>query len=232
MADIKSLIQERVERGGTIANKVVIRNVAFGEEDNNGRSTAIVHLNQRVPRMLKIDAAYVAKAEEKAVAAENAAKISGASDDVKAEAIKLREYCNSLVIGEWYVGESDVIFVSNFELFGIIRNDVRTAAIADILITSNDLLKQVFIWATCSVLSEPISEGELYQGLFSENVSVVKRNSIFHTLLNLKFNEEAEDVIADLKADYRKMLLKEAMKKMRGGKKRRSRDRDDDDAQD
>lgn len=229
MADIKAMIKERVENGATLVNNAIIKSISFGDIDNNDRCTAIIRLNRRIPAMVPVTQQIIDSAEEKAIAAENAAKVRGASDEVKETAASARAYADSLVVGEYILGESDVIFSSNYELLGIIRNNAKTAGIADVLAESLKLLKTVFLWGNTSILCDPVIEGQLYQGVFSTTTSVVERNSIFHTLLNVKFHEEAEDLLEELKRDYRKLLLQQAMEKMKKDKKdRRSRDRDDD----
>ena len=230
MEDLKALINARVDNGGIITKKLIMKSVNFGNRDDNGRSTAVIRVNQKVPNMVQVTQQMIDKANEDAEHYESL--IVGLSGEEKAEAqakaAEFRAYADSLELNAWIPGQTDVIFSSNYELLAILRNNPQTAQIADIFANSDKLLKCIYSYATASDLAEVVVEGQLYNSIFSDNTSVVNKNSIYHTFFNVKFNDEALDFIDELKKEYRKELLKQAMSASNDKKKIRRAIEDDD----
>lgn len=232
MEDLKALINARVEAGAILTKKLVMKSVNFGERDDNGRSTAIVRVSQKVPNMVQVTQQMIDKANEDAEHYESL--VAGLKGEEKAEAqakaAEVRTYADSLTLGDWIPGMTDVIFSSNYELLAILRNNPQTAQIADLCANSDELLKSIYSYAIASDLSEPVVSGQLYNSIFSDNTSVVNNNTIYHTFFNVKFDDEALDFINDLKREYRRELLKQAMSASKDKKKnRRSSEEDSDD---
>ena len=232
MADIKSLIAERVNNGCEVVNGVVCRYITIGDANDAGAKSVAMHLDRKVKGMVTVTQSMIDAAEDAADAAEKAAKKSGATQEDKA--VELRTYADSLELGSRVVGMTDTIWVTTFDLLAIIRNDPRYAQIANVVAASDDeMLKMIYSYPKVNILIEDVVEGQLYNSVYTEKQKVIKNNTMLYTLLKVTFHEEAEDLLEELKRDYRKELLRAAMEKMRGGKaKRHSRKEDDDDAQD
>ena len=62
MEDLKALINARVDNGAIVPKKLTMKPVNFGEKDDNGRSTAIIRVSQKVPNMVQGNQAMVGKA--------------------------------------------------------------------------------------------------------------------------------------------------------------------------
>lgn len=232
MEDLKALINARVDNGAVVTKKLIMKSVNFGERDNNDRSTAIVRVSQKVPNMVQVNQAMIDKATADAEHYESL--VAGLTGDAKAEAkakaAEARAYADSLELNAWVPGMTDVIFSSNYELLAILRNNPQTAQIADLCANSDELLKNIYSYAVASDLAEPVTEGSTYNSIFSDNVSIVTNTSIYHTFFNVKFDDEALDFIDELKREYRRELLKQAMSASKDKKKtRRSSEEDDKD---
>lgn len=232
MEDLKALINARVEAGAVVTKKLTMKSVNFGERDDNGRSTAIVRVSQKVPNMVQVNQAMIDKAIADAEHYESL--VAGLTGEAKAEAqakaAEVRAYADSLELNAWIPGMTDVIFSSNYELLAILRNNPQTAQIADLCANSDELLKSIYSYAIASDLAEPVVSGQLYNSIFSDNTSVVNNNTIYHTFFNVKFDDEALDFIDELKREYRRELLKQAMSASKDKKKsRRSSEEDDED---
>lgn len=232
MEDLKALINARVDNGAVVTKKLIMKSVNFGERNDNGRSTAIIRVSQKVPNMVQVNQQMIDKANEDADYYESL--IAGLSGDAKAEAkakaAEVRAYADSLELNAWVSGMTDVIFSSNYELLAILRNNPQTAQIADLCSNSDELLKSIYSYALCSDLAEPVVAGQLYNSIFSDNTDVVNNNTIYHTFFNVKFDDEALDFIDELKREYRRELLKQAMFASKDKKKsRRSSEEDSND---
>lgn len=229
MEDLKALINARVDNGAVVTKKLIMKSVNFGERDDNGRSTAIIRVNQKVPNMVQVNQQMIDKANEDADHYENL--IAGLSGDAKVEAqakaAEVRAYADSLELNTWIPGTTDIIFSSNYELLAILRNNPQTAQIADLCANSDDLLKSIYSYAITSDLAEPVVSGQLYNSIFSDNTNVVNNNTIYHTFFNVKFDDEALDFIDELKREYRRELLKQAMSASKDKKKSRRSSEDD-----
>lgn len=232
MNDLKELINARVEAGAVVTKKLIMKSVNFGERDDNGRSTAIVRVSQKVPNRVQITQQMIDQAIADAKHYESL--VAGLTGEEKAEAqakaAEVRVYADSLELNAWIPGMTDVIFSSNYELLAILRNNPQTAQIADLCANSDELLKSIYSYAIVSDLAEPVVSGQLYNSIFSDNTSVVNNNTIYHTFFNVKFDDEALDFIDELKREYRRELLKQAMSASKDKKKnRRSSEEDSDD---
>lgn len=230
MEDLKALITARVDNGAVVTKKLTMKSVNFGERDDNGRSTAIIRVNQKVPNMVQVNQAMIDKATEDAEHYESL--VAGLKGEEKAEAqakaAEARAYADSLELNAWVPGMTDVIFSSNYELLAILRNNPQTAQIADLCANSDELLKSIYSYAIASDLAEPVVAGATYNSIFSDNTSVVVNNTIYHTFFNVKFDDEALDFIDELKREYRRELLKQAMSASKDKKKSRRSSEDDD----
>lgn len=232
MADIKALINERVNNGAEVVNGIVCRYITIGDANDAGSKSVAMHLEKKVKGMIAVTQSMIDAAEDAAEAAEKAAKKSGATQEDKDNAVELRAYADSLELDSRVVGMTDTIWVTTFDLLAILRNDPRYAQIADVVENADDeMLKMIWTYPTINILIEDVVEGQAYNSVYSEKKNVIKRNSVLYTLLKIKFHEESEDLLEDLKRDYRKELLRAAMEKMKNGKKDR-RPRKDDDAED
>lgn len=234
MADIKALINERVNNGAEVVNGVVCRYITIGDANDAGSKSVAMHLEKKVKGMIPVTQSMIDAAEDAAEAAEKAAKKSGATQEDKDKAVELRTYADSLELGSRVVGMTDTIWVTTFDLLAILRNDPRYAQIADVVANADDeMLKMIWTYPTINILIEDVVEGQAYNSVYSEKKNVIKNNTVLYTLLKVKFHEESEDLLEDLKRDYRKELLRAAMENMKKGKKKnRSRKEDDDDAED
>ena len=231
MKDLKELINARVEAGAVVPKKRIMKSVNFCEKDDNGRSTAIIHVSSKVPNMVQVNQAMIDKAISDAEHYESL--VAGLKGEAKAEAqakaVEVRAYADSLELNTWIPGMTDVIFSSNYELLAILRNNPQTAQIADLCANSDELLKSIYFYAIASDLAEPVASGSKYKSIFSDNESIVNNNTIYHTFFNVKFDDEALDFIDELKREYRRELLKQAMSASKDKKKSRSSDEDSDD---
>ena len=231
MNDLKALINARVEAGAIVTKKLIMKSVKCGDRDDNGRSTAIVRVSQKVPNMVQVNQQMIDKATADAEHYESL--VAGLTGDAKAEAkakaAEARAYADNLELNAWIPGMTDVIFSSNYELLAILRNNPVTAQIADLCANCDKLLETIYSYAVSSDLAEPVIAGAVYNSIFSENTSVVNNNTIYHTFFNVKFDDEALDFIDELKREYRRELLKQAMSAPKENKKNRRSEEDNED---
>ena len=231
MTDIKSLIAERVNNGAEVVSGVVCRYIVIGDANDTGAKSVAMHLEKKVKGMIRVTQAMIDAAEDAADAAEKAAKKAGATQEDKA--VELRTYADSLKLGDYVLGMTDTIWCTTFDLLAILRNNPHYCQIADVVAAYDDkMLQMIYSYPTINILIEDVVEGQLYHSIYSEKNNVIKNNTVLYTILKVNFHEEAEDLLEELKRDYRKMLLQQAMEKMKQGKRDRRSRKDDDDAED
>ena len=176
---------------------------------------------------------------EAAVAAAETLVAEANDKESKAEAdAKLAEAKAALAAvedAEYVKGERDFIFVSNYELLGVIKHNPQLRFLYRMAQADETLLEDIYIGSTISVLAEDVVSGEEYVNPFSfdDTSTVVANDSVYHSIYNLVPGDEAQETIEDcraIKRDLRKDLLKEAMKI--GNKARKTVVVDDEDSED
>lgn len=254
MKDIKSIISAKVKEGAKTFKGLTIENISPYGEPKKGRQGYILTFNKAVRAMVRAedvdtDALEAAVAEAEALVAEADANVeatkSGTADekkaakDAKAEAdAKLAEAKAALAAvedAEYVKGERDFIFVSNYELLGVIKHNPQLRFLYRMAQADETLLEDIYIGSTISVLAEDVVSGEEYVNPFSfdDTSTVVANDSVYHSIYNLVPGDEAQETIEDcraIKRDLRKDLLKEAMKV--GNKARKTVVVDDEDSED
>ena len=238
MKDIKSIISAKVKEGAKTFKGLTIENISPYGEPKKGRQGYILTFNKAVRAMVRAedvdtDALEAAVAEAEALVAE-------ANDaESKAEAnTKLTEAKAALAAiedAEYVKGERDFIFVSNYELLGVIKHNPQLRFLYRMAQADETLLEDIYIGSTISVLAEDVVSGEEYVNPFSfdDTSTVVANDSVYHSIYNLVPGAEAQETIEDcraIKRDLRKDLLKEAMKV--GRKARKTVVVDDEDSED
>lgn len=220
MKDIKSIISAKVKEGAKTFKGLTIENLSPYGEPKNGRQGYIITFNKAVCAMVRAEDVDTDALEAAVSAAE--ALVAKANDaEAKAEAnAKLTEAKAALAAvedAEYVKGERDFIFVSNYELLGVIKHNPQLRFLYRMAQADETLLEDIYIGSTISVLAEDVVSGEEYVNPFSFNdtSTVVANDSIYHSIYNLVPGAEAQETIEDcraIKRDLRKDLLKEAMK--------------------
>ena len=238
MKDIKSIISAKVKEGAKTFKGLTIENIAPYGEPKKGRQGYILTFNKPVRAMVRAEDVDTDALE--AAIAEAEALVAKANDaEAKAEAnAKLAEAKAALAAvedAEYVKGERDFIFVSNYELLGVIKHNPQLRFLYRMAQADETLLEDIYIGSTISVLAEDVVSGEEYVNPFSfdDTSTVVANDSVYHSIYNLVPGAEAQETIEDcraIKRDLRKDLLKEAMKT--GRKARPTVVADDEDDED
>ena len=238
MKDIKSIISAKVKEGAKTFKGLTIENLSPYGEPKNGRQGYILTFNKAVRAMVRAEDVDTDALE--AAIAEAEALVAKANDaEAKAEAdAKLAEAQAALAAvedAEYVKGERDFIFVSNYELLGVIKHNPQLRFLYRMAQADETLLEDIYIGSTISVLAEDVVSGEEYVNPFSftDEGTVVANDSVYHSIYNLIPGAEAQETIEDcraIKRDLRKDLLKEAMKV--GRKARPTVVADDEDSED
>lgn len=238
MKDIKSIISAKVKEGAKTFKGLTIENLSPYGEPKNGRQGYILTFNKPVRAMVRAEDVDT-DALEAAVAEAEALVAKAKDEDAKAEAnAKLAEAKAALAAvedAEYVKGERDFIFVSNYELLGVIKHNPQLRFLYRMAQADETLLEDIYIGSTISVLAEDVVSGEEYVNPFSfdDTSTVVANDSVYHSIYNLVPGAEAQETIEDcraIKRDLRKDLLKEAMKV--GNKTRKTVVVDDEDSED
>lgn len=238
MKDIKSIISAKVKEGAKTFKGLTIENISPYGEPKKGRQGYILTFNKAVRAMVRAEDVDT-DALEAAVAEAEALVAKAKDEDAKAEAnAKLTEAKAALAAvedAEYVKGERDFIFVSNYELLGVIKHNPQLRFLYRMAQADETLLEDIYIGSTISVLAEDVVSGEEYVNPFSfdDTSTVVANDSVYHSIYNLVPGDEAQDTIEDcraIKRDLRKDLLKEAMKV--GNKARKTVVVDDEDSED
>ena len=238
MKDIKSIISAKVKEGAKTFKGLTIENIAPYGEPKKGRQGYILTFNKAVRAMVRAEDVDT-DALEAAVAEAEALVAKANDEESKAEAnAKLAEAKAALAAiedAEYVRGERDFIFVSNYELLGVIKHNPQLRFLYRMAQADETLLEDIYIGSTISVLAEDVVSGEEYVNPFSfdDTSTVVANDSVYHSIYNLVPGAEAQETIEDcraIKRDLRKDLLKEAMKT--GRKARLTVVADDEDDED
>ena len=238
MKDIKSIISAKVKEGAKTFKGLTIENISPYGEPKKGRQGYILTFNKAIRAMVRAEDVDTDALE--AAVAEAEALVAKANDkESKAEAnSKLAEAKAALAAiedAEYVKGERDFIFVSNYELLGVIKHNPQLRFLYRMAQADETLLEDIYIGSTISVLAEDVVSGEEYVNPFSfdDTSTVIANDSVYHSIYNLVPGAEAQETIEDcraIKRDLRKDLLKEAMKV--GNKARKTVVVDDEDSED
>lgn len=220
MKDIKSIISAKVKEGAKTFKGLTIENISPYGEPKKGRQGYILTFNKAIRAMVRAEDVDT-DALEAAVAAAETLVAEANDKEAKAEAnAKLAEAKAALAAvedTEYVKGERDFIFVSNYELLGVIKHNPQLRFLYRMAQADETLLEDIYIGSTISVLAEDVVSGEEYVNPFSfdDTSTVVANDSVYHSIYNLVPGAEAQETIEDcraIKRDLRKDLLKEAMK--------------------
>lgn len=238
MKDIKSIISAKVKEGAKTFKGLTIENIAPYGEPKKGRQGYILTFNKAVRAMVRAedvdtDALEAAIAEAEALVAE--ANNAEAKAEANAKLAEAKAALAAVEDAEYVKGERDFIFVSNYELLGVIKHNPQLRFLYRMAQADETLLEDIYIGSTISVLAEDVVSGEEYVNPFSfdDTSTVVANDSVYHSIYNLVPGDEAQETIEDcraIKRDLRKDLLKEAMKV--GRKARKTVVADDEDSED
>ena len=238
MKDIKSIISAKVKEGAKTFKGLTIENISPYGEPKKGRQGYILTFNKAVRAMVRAedvdtDALEAAVAEAEALVAE--ANDKEAKAEANAKLAEAKAALAAVEDAEYVKGERDFIFVSNYELLGVIKHNPQLRFLYRMAQADETLLEDIYIGSTISVLAEDVVSGEEYVNPFSfdDTSTVVANDSVYHSIYNLVPGDEAQETIEDcraIKRDLRKDLLKEAMKV--GNKARKTVVVDDEDSED
>ena len=253
MKDIKSIISAKVKEGAIVYKNRIIENIApYGERKRN-KQGYIITLNKPVRAMVSAgdvdtEALEAAIAEAEVLVAEADANVEAtksgsaaekkAAKEAKVEAdSKLADAQAALAsVGDsdYVLSERDVIFVSNFDLLGVIRHNPKLRFLHRMAQADETLLEDIYFGSTISILAEDVVSGEEYVNpfKFTEEGRVVPNDSVYHSIYNLIPGEEAMETVEDcraIKRELRKDVLKDAMKV---GRKARTSVVEDDESSD
>ena len=190
MKDIKSIISAKVKEGAKTFKGLTIENIAPYGEPKKGRQGYILTFNKPVRAMVRAEDVDT-DALEAAVAAAEALVAEANDKEAKAEAnAKLAEAKAALAAvedAEYVKGERDFIFVSNYELLGVIKHNPQLRFLYRMAQADETLLEDIYIGSTISVLAEDVVSGEEYVNPFSfdDTSTVVANDSVYHSIYNL-----------------------------------------------
>lgn len=220
MKDIKSIISAKVKEGAKTFKGLTIENLSPYGEPKKGRQGYILTFNKAVRAMVRAedvdtDALEAAVAEAEALVAE--ANDEESKAEANAKLAEAKAAFAAIEDAEYVKGERDFIFVSNYELLGVIKHNPQLRFLYRMAQADETLLEDIYIGSTISVLAEDVVSGEEYVNPFSfdDTSTVVANDSVYHSIYNLVPGAEAQETIEDcraIKRDLRKDLLKEAMK--------------------
>lgn len=110
--------------------------------------------------------------------------------------------------GEYKEGLTNVIFVSNYSIVAVLRENEDLAFAGNWLINHKNALNVVLSGATIDVVQEAVAAGEVYTNPFSENgnESIISHDNYFNHVFNIRLSKRGNDAIEKI-AD--RMLFEE-----------------------
>lgn len=214
------------EEGVVIVKKATILDTYVGEvSDETGACNVVITLDKSVPAMVQVTKRMIDEIAEEAAIVKVKADAE-TDDEAKALLIEkhkeLEAMANSLEIDEWVKGENNRIFISNFDVIGMLRQNAEYQFLVEPVQADERLIKGLLNHATVNVICAEVSAGEEYRKPFTnvENGYVVPNDSVYHTPYNLQLSEYGEETAAEVKEILAQITKERLMSKLRNKTKR------------
>ena len=226
------------EEGVAIVKNVTILDTYVGEvSDETGACNVVITLDKSIPAMVQVTKTMIDELTEEVATIKAKAD---AETDAEAKALLVEKYkeleatVNSLDIDDWVKDENNRIFISNFDVIGMLRQNPEYQFLTEPVQADESLIKGLLNHATVNVICEDVTEGEEHHKPFTsvENSYVVPNDSVYHTPYNLRLSEYGEDKASEIKDILAEITKERLMSKLRGKTKRnvtrKSYDEDED----
>lgn len=214
------------EEGVVIVKKATILDTYVGEvSEETGACNVVIALDKSVPAMVQVTKRMIDEIAEEAAVVKVKADAE-TDDEAKALLIEkhkeLEAMANSLEIDEWVKGENNRIFISNFDVIGMLRQNPEYQFLVEPVQADESLIKGLLNHATVNVICAEVSAGEEYRKPFTnvENGYVVPNDSVYHTPYNLQLSEYGEETAAEVKEILAQITKERLMSKLRNKAKR------------
>lgn len=214
------------EEGVAIVKKATILDTYVGEvSEETGACNVVITLDKSVPAMVQVTKRMIDEIAEEAAVVK--AKADAETDD-EAKALLIEKHkeleamANSLEIDEWVKGENNRIFISNFDVIGMLRQNAKYQFLVEPVQADESLIKGLLNHAIVNVICTEVSAGEEYHKPFInvENGYVVPNDSVYHTPYNLQLSEYGEETAAEVKEILAQITKERLMSKLRNKAKR------------
>lgn len=236
MKSVASIVNAlRKEESVTIVENVTLVGAHVGAV-SNGRCTIALRTGKPVIGMIPVTDELKAKLQAAVDDAE--AAVAAADKDSKATAeaaladanLKLEEANKN----DYVVGETDVIFTSNYEVMALLRQNPETRFLAKLVDKMPEIVEDLLNEGSVNVICQRVVAGEQYSNPFSEQnkTVLVKNNSVFHNLFQLVMSRFGISYAKQLRKMQMQIMMKEMMKKMSSKSTSALDDDDDDDTDD
>ena len=214
------------EEGVTIVKKATILNTYVGEvSEETGACNVVITLNKSVPAMVQVTKTMIDGLVEEAAVIKAKADAE-VDDEAKAllidKAKDLKAMADSIEIDDWIKGENNRIFISNFDVIGMLRQNPLYQFLAEPVQADESLIKGLLNYATVSVICTEVSAGEEYSKPFAsvESGYVVPNDSVYYTPYCLQLSEYGEESATEIKKILAEITKERLMAKLRGKTKR------------
>ena len=214
------------EESVAIVKKVTILNTYVGEvSEETGACNVVITLDKSVPAMVQVTKTMIDELAEEASVLKAKAD---AEVDAEAKALlidkakELEAMTNSIEIDDWIKGENNRIFISNFDVIGMLRQNPAYQFLAEPVQADESLIKGLLNYATINVICADVSAGEEYRKPFAnvESGYVVPNDSVYHTPYGLRLSEYGEEAANEIKEILAEITKERLMAKLRGKTKR------------
>lgn len=214
------------EESVAIVKKATILDTYVGEvSEETGACNVVITLDKSVPAMVQVTKRMIDEIAEEAAVVK--AKADAETDD-EAKALLIEKHkeleamANSLEIDEWVKGENNRIFISNFDVIGMLRQNAEYQFLVEPVQADESLIKGLLNHAIVNVICAEVSAGEEYHKPFTnvENGYVVPNDSVYHTPYNLQLSEYGEETAAEVKEILAQITKERLMSKLRNKAKR------------
>ena len=222
----------------TIVKKCTILDVYVGEVNSDtGCCNVVLSIDKDVPGMVQVTKKYIDGIEEDI--AEYNAKLDVETDDeakalLKEKIADLKAFADSLNFDDWVVGKVNRVFISNFDVIGMLRQSPNTKFLIEPVQADETIIKSLLNQATVNVIAEEVHAGEDYYKPFSNNdvAYEVQHDSVYHSCYNLHLSSYGEEAAADIKQIINDITRERLINKLRSKTKADTRSNVIDDDED
>lgn len=221
MKTVKQIVSDLKKEGATIVKGCTVLDVYVGEvHPELGVCNVVLNLDKDVPGMVQVTNRYI---EELEVNLQNLQdKLDISTDDeekvILTEKIKaLKADIDNLEIDDWVKGTVNRIFISNFDVIGMLRQNPDTRFLIDAVQADETIIKDLLNRAVVNVIAEDVTEGEEYIKPFSNNSTSypVPHDSVYHTCYGLALSHYGEDAANNIRQIMNEITRERIMNKLR-----------------
>lgn len=205
----------------TIVKKCTILDVYVGDVNpETGVCSVVLNLDKQVPGMVQVTKKYLESIDEDI--AEYKAKLAievdaEAKSLLKQKIDELKAFADSLNIDDWVEGTVNRVFISNFDVIGMLRQNPETKFLVDAVQADETVIKGLLNQATINVIAERVAEGEEYLKPFSNNdvAYQVPHDSVYHSCYNLRLSDYGEEAADNIRSILNDITRERLMNKLR-----------------